>query len=194
MNRQDEKRRVNRFTHERLQRQQKLHKQKLFMIVGASGSGKDYIVDKCCHDFNKSKVCSRTTRAPRYIGENTHKFVTWDEAIHDFWDAIAKTTFAGNRYYTLEEDLIGKDFYIIDPAGIYGMDKDRLKEFNCEIIFLNINWITRAKNMKSRGDSWISIIKRLIHDRRAFAQFTSYDKKFNSTEEFYDYFKVISNK
>lgn len=189
MNKKENRRRVNQYTYERMQRQNNLKNRKLYLIVGASGSGKDYIVDKICKGFKKKKVISRTTRQPRYEGENTHKFVDWGQAITEFWDAIAKTTFAGNRYYTLEEDLKGKDFYIIDPNGVSGMSKDKLKELKCEVIFLDINWILRAKHMRRRGDSWLSIIKRLMHDRKAFRGFKEYDLKFKSSDEMYGYFE-----
>ena len=47
MSRKSDRRKVNKFTYERMQKQQVKHKKrKLYLVVGASGSGKDYIVDK----------------------------------------------------------------------------------------------------------------------------------------------------
>lgn len=188
MSRKSDRRKVNKFTYERMQKQQvKYKKRKLYLVVGASGSGKDYIVDKCCHKFNKSKVISRTTRRPRFLGESTHKFVTWEQSIEEFWDAIAKTTFNGNRYYVLEQDLHHKDFYIIDPAGVHSMNKSALQDICYEVIFLDVSWKKRMKQMRKRGDSWFDIISRLLHDSKAFKKFKEYDKKFANTNDFYEY-------
>ena len=143
-------------------------RKKIYLVVGASGSGKDYIVDKLCEKFDMKKVISRTTREPRYKDEATHIFVTNEQADKEFGYAIAKTIYNGNRYYTLIEDLVKADFYIIDPKGVYSINDDILEQFSYEIIYIKTSWWTRFKNMKKRGDKDSVIWERVKHDANAF--------------------------
>lgn len=161
-------------------------RKKIYLVVGASGSGKDYIVDKLCEKFDMKKVISRTTREPRYKDEATHIFVTNEQADKEFGYAIAKTIYNGNRYYTLIEDLVKADFYIIDPKGVYSINDDILEQFSYEIIYIKTSWWTRFKNMKKRGDKFSSILKRLINDHRAFKGFEG-QVNFKTSDEFYSY-------
>lgn len=158
----------------------------LYLIVAASGGGKDYITDKLCKEFGKKKVISRTTRQPRFKGENTHLFVSEEQADKEFNGAVAKTIFNGYRYYTTKEDLQSSDFYAIDPQGVYSL-KDKS---NMMTVFINAPWYRRAWNMKKRGDSIKSIIVRLRHDRKAFKDFEG-DLNFKSSQDYYNYFKEV---
>ncbi|MGL4850952.1 MAG: hypothetical protein ACRC28_18855 [Clostridium sp.] len=141
----------------------------LILVVGKSASGKDYIVDKACDRYGMSKVISKTTRQPRYEGEDTHIFAS--EYIRDceYYSAIAKTVFNGNYYWTTKKDLEGKDFYIIDPKGVESMDTE-----NCIVIYLEIGLFTRIRQMFKRGDKIKNIISRLWNDRK---EFKGFDKK-----------------
>lgn len=161
---------------------------KIYLVVAASGAGKDYVVDKLCKEFNKQKVISRTTRPPRYQGENTHLFVGDYMANKEFDNAIAKTVFNGYRYYTTEFDLLNKDFYNIDPTGVRTM---RNKEkYNIEVVYIKSNWYIRFKHMIKRGDKLRNIISRLINDRKEFKDFRG-DLNFKSSDEMYKYFKEL---
>ncbi|MEG1310484.1 MAG: hypothetical protein RR942_06525 [Romboutsia sp.] len=157
----------------------------LYQVVGASGSGKDYIVDKICEEFNKKKVISRTTRKSRYKGENTHLFVSEKMADTEFGTAVAKTNFNGYRYYTTYDDIDNKDFYIIDPAGVESMKKqNKLKTTS---VFIKTPWYIRAWHMKKRGDGLKNILSRLRNDKVEFKNFTG-DLNFKSSKRMYNYF------
>lgn len=157
----------------------------LYLIVGASGTGKDYIVDKLCKELKMQKVISRTERPRRKSEVGTHLFVDSDTADKEFDKAIAKTVYRGNRYYTLQEDLEGKDFYIIDVAGVYSMRK---KGMLFTTIFINSKWYIRFWHMLKRGDKVKDIIKRLRYDKKEFANFQG-DVNLKSSDELYDYIK-----
>ncbi|HBJ1650866.1 TPA: hypothetical protein LA460_000084 [Clostridium botulinum] len=161
----------------------------LWLVVGKSGSGKDYIVNKIARQFNSGQVISRTTREKRYYNENTHLFVSSQQADKEFNQALAKTTFCGNRYYVLKEDLEGKNFYVIDPKGVRGL---KYNQINRPVIklFIDSNWFIRLIHMWKRGDKMKDIIKRLINDRKEFKGFKNEaDIVFKNSNEMYDYFE-----
>ena len=70
----------------------------LYLVCAKSFTGKDYIVDKMCKDFNMSKVISKTTREPRYAGENTHVFVTKEQSLKELPNSLADTYFDYNYF------------------------------------------------------------------------------------------------
>lgn len=163
-------------------------RKKLYLVVGASGTGKDYVVDKLCNELGMKKVISRTTRKPRYQGENTHQFISNEQADKEYGHAIARTVFNGNRYYTLAEDLYGADFYIIDPKGVSSINDNILEHFNYETVYIKVNWWTRFKNMKKRGDSLKNILKRLVNDYKEFKGFKG-QQNFKCSNDFYNYIR-----
>lgn len=157
----------------------------LYLIVAKSASGKDYITDKICKDFNKEKTISRTTRQPRYKGENTHKFITFEQSEKEFnrEDVVAKTVFADNRYYTLKEDI--KDFYIVDVNGIKSFknyDGDKT------VIYLKIPSYKRIYRIIKR-DGFIKGIKRLVNDIGEFTEAKSMADIVCTPEKLYNMFK-----
>lgn len=161
----------------------------LYLVVGASGSGKDYIVDKICKDFNKARVISRTTRKPRQ-GRDLHVFVDDNTARAELPSAIAKTDYNGYKYYVLPQDINEMDFYIIDVQGVKNLKKE---ELNREVItiFIDSPWYIRAYHMRKRGDSIRSIINRLTLDRVEFRNFEG-DLNFKSSNDMYKHFLVKS--
>ena len=163
-----------------------MEKKTLYLVVAASGVGKDYVVDKLCKEFDKKKVISRTTRKQRYKGENTHIFVSEQMADEEFDNAVAKTVFNGYRYYATEFDLRFSEFYIINPGAISEMKhKD---QFNIIVVYIKSNIFIKTYHMIKRGDKLKNIISRLINDRKEFKGFKG-DLNFKSSNEMYEYFK-----
>lgn len=161
-------------------------KKELFLVVAKSSAGKDHSVDRLCKEFKKEKVVSRTTRARRPNEEGTHLFVDSEQADKEFDKAIAKTIINNNRYYVLEEDIINKDFYIIDRHGIDSMkNKDK---YNIVTVYIDVNPFKRAYRMFKRGDKIKDIIYRLKYDGKELRGFKA-DLTFKNNNEFYDYFK-----
>lgn len=157
----------------------------LFLVVGASGSGKTYIVDKICKDFNLQQVYSATTRKPRYNGEIGHVFVSKEQAEKDWDNAVAKTYYNNEMYYTTVEMLENKMFYVIDPYGVNNFNRS-LVEKPIQILYIKSPWYIRVFNMFKRGDSLKNIIKRLLLDRKEFKEFRG-GIEFKSSNELYDY-------
>jgi guanylate kinase len=158
----------------------------LYLVVGASGSGKTYIINLICKKFNMKQVSSRTTRKPRYKGEIGHKFITDEQADKEFDTAIAKTNYNGFRYYTTIEDLEESDFYVIDVQGVKSFDYSKISK-PIKVLFIKSAWYVRLINMLKRGDNIKDAINRLLLDRKEFKNFKG-DINFNSSNELYYYF------
>lgn len=162
-------------------------KKHLFLIVGPSGSGKDYMVDKACEDFCINKVISRTSRKPRYEGEDTHLFVSLGQALNEIDDSIAETYYHGNYYYTIKDDFTDSGFYIIDTKGVKSFKGNILDDFVIHTIYIKVPTIVRAYRMLKRGDSFKSMLSRLRTDRKEFKEapqlceysVSNYDQLFN---------------
>lgn len=171
------------------------NKKILYFIVAKSGCGKDYALNKICDKFNKSKVISATTRKPRDGEKDTHRFVSNELADKEFGQALGKTVFDGERYYTTIEDLTGRTFYVIDQKGVETFEYSKLKEeLDTEVlvIYVKSKWYVRVWHMLKRGDSIKSIIRRLKHDK------SNYDDEYlegisakvlNGSNELYKYFE-----
>ena len=157
----------------------------LFLVVGASGSGKTYIINKLCQDLNLKQVYSATTRKQRYKNEIGHIFVSREQAKKDWDTALAKTNYNDEMYYTTVEMVQDKDFYVIDPYGVRNFNRSLINK-PVQVLYIKSPWYVRAFNMFKRGDKIKSIIKRLLLDRKEFKNF-KIGVKFKSSNELYDY-------
>lgn len=94
-------------------------KNKMLLIVGRTCTGKDTLVNKLTK-YGYTVVKSYTTRPRRVEGENTHIFVTEQEAaaIPDR-DKVATTIINGYQYFATRKQVQESDIYIIDPKGLY---------------------------------------------------------------------------
>lgn len=95
-----------------------------YLIAGRTGRGKDYLKGLLEEKHDWTFVLSATTREPRYDGEDTHVFLTHEQA-----DAIpasekAAVTLIDNggerpdEYFATRKQVSEADGYIIDPKGI----------------------------------------------------------------------------
>lgn len=148
----------------------------LKLVVGKSGSGKNYICDK----NNWKSIPSYTTR-PMRVNETEgkeHYFVTKNDYNWYFRHQTlpAYTIFAGNHYWTTTEQFENKkyDTYIIDPKGVFWclelIHVGSIKR-DVEIIYIDCSLYKRFYRMMKRGDSIKNVIKRLTHDEDEFESF-----------------------
>jgi guanylate kinase len=106
---------------------------KIICIIGESGTGKSLLKDMMCYDFNFHSVKCRSTRQPRYEGENSHNFITKDE-YDSYTNKIAYTKFGDNYYCVLESDFKdGVNVYTVDDNGY-----SQLKEKGYDVISIRI--------------------------------------------------------
>lgn len=168
-------------------------KKTLYLIIGPSGAGKDYAVDRLCKVLsNVKRVISRTTRKSRGPGD-LHIFVDADTAGEEIPYSIARTDYNDNLYYVLPEDIEDADFYIIDPKGVDVILSQHAKGVLClqgrniVRVYLDVPLYIRVVNMIKRGDNISSIINRLMIDRVEFKNF-QHDLRFKSSSDLYEYF------
>lgn len=87
------------------------------LIIGRSGSGKDTLAMTLTKKYHMTQLKSTTTRPRRYEGEDTHVFVTEEEA-EQMTDRVAETTINGYQYFATKQQLEECDIYVIDPRGL----------------------------------------------------------------------------
>lgn len=148
------------------------------LIVGRTSHGKDYLRKILEDSFGWTFVKSRTTRPPRFEGEDTHIFITDEEADNTpESEMIAKTQIGDIRYFATKEDLEKADGYIIDPNGVdYLCEKCPDEWF--QVIYINadkdiVDKKARERaNLSSDPDKEITIYtKRCEDEDEQFTQF-----------------------
>jgi guanylate kinase len=140
----------------------------VFLVVGLSGSGKDSIA-RALETCGFKVLLSYTTRPARYEGENTHIFITPEEADQYRNQMVAYTLFDNHEYFCTRDQLDTCDIYIIDPDGIDYL-KEKVKDINFVTIFIHVPFEERVARMKSRGDSVEKILQRIINDTKKFKE------------------------
>lgn len=159
----------------------KTKRKPLILLVGKSGTGKNYLIE--C--LNLDPVVSHTTRDIRQNEKDGrehcyHSKDYFEKEVHGKIpdDIIAYTYYNNNHYWVTINDLKDKDIYVIDPAGVrYFSIKRKDIEFN--IVYLKSSIFKRIKNMISRGDTIKQIFQRLktdYYEFRVFEKYQIYDK------------------
>ena len=119
------------------------------MIVGRSGSGKDTVASYLTNKYGLKQLCSTTTRPRRYPGEDTHIFVSEDEA-NTMTDRVAETVISGYQYFATRQQLEECDVYVIDPAGLKYMI-EKAPDIPICIAYIDANEETRMKRALNRA-------------------------------------------
>lgn len=120
-----------------------------YLIIGRTGSGKDYIASKFSKQFNLKILESYTTRKPRVFGgplsravETGHIFISKEEAAK-LTDRIAEWKLGDIEYFATKQQLDESDIYIINPEAAIRLIKT-FPEESFTIIYV------KAKNRKKR--------------------------------------------
>lgn len=115
-------------------------KPSIICIIGESGSGKSTLAEYIDHNFCVPLIQSRTTRPPRYDGENGHTFVS--DAEFDSYDdskKLAYTTFGSHRYCCLTDDVKDENVYVIDEFGVKYLKANFGDKYNIKTIRVTCN-------------------------------------------------------
>ena len=150
----------------------------IFLIIGASGSGKTTVAEQLEQRYGLTSIQSYTTRAARYVGEKGHIFVS-DEEFDKLTDLIGYTEFAGNKCCATAEQVENNDLYIIDPKGVDFFMKAYKGSKTPKIIFISSNLTTRYERMVGRAET-----KGKSHQEAIESSLT---RIVNDAGEFYDY-------
>jgi hypothetical protein len=159
------------------------------LIVGRTATGKDTLRESLEKFANMTFVKSYATRPRRYPDEDTHIFVTKEQAneIMKTDTVIARTTIADNDYFATKSQVENADGYIIDPIGIYELI-DKMPTTDFLILYLMPNkdykdiYIERelAKNVKTKAKIIKELDKRMTSEDKIFNEF---DKNIDSLLE-----------
>ena len=141
----------------------------LLLLMGKSGSGKDFISQL----FNSKNVISHTTREPREGEVNgVSKWFETKDSMDDLMiqQVLAYTEIEGNVYCATIKDVEDKDVYIIDPAGVEFF-KGQAEIFNYKrpitVLYIYAVWYKRLYRMVRR-DGLSKAVKRFWSDRATF--------------------------
>ena len=155
-------------------------KQHRIILVGAGGSGKDYLKQKFIDRGFKPSV-SLTTRKPRegeitgkdyiFTSEQTFKTMIGENKFYEYKE------FRGWYYGTQKSDFEDKSLFIMTPPAIIEMDEETRK--NSMVIYLDIDYETRKSRLSSRNDA-DSVERRLRADYVMFDKFSDYDLRITS--------------
>jgi len=141
------------------------------LIIGRTASGKDTLAHMLCRK-GLTQVLSATTRPPRYDGENTHRFISVEEAAATT-GKVAVTHIAGNEYFATRDDVETHDIYIIDPAGLYMLTK-AMPDYPFVVVYVRTDRESAKKRFLARTTSetaendWE---KRISSEDRQFSEF-----------------------
>lgn len=161
----------------------------IYLIVGRSGVGKDYLA-KLLYYKGLNMVISYTTRPKRYDGENTHIFISSDEAA-EITDKVARTEINGYEYFATRRQVEDSDLYIIDPNGIEKLVQN-MPDIEFGIIYVESEKKAAAKAAEERGMNR-SKEREIFEKRRASedAQFTQFEKDWEDMGGILEYSNVV---
>jgi guanylate kinase len=168
-----------------------LKKEKL-IILGKSGSGKDYLMRKLVE--KGLKPCLKlTTRPPRKFEQQgiTYNFVAESEFISciDNKELLCYQTFQVTPlnkspetwYYGItQEEFEKSQVFIMTPGEFENITPEQRK--GCFVVYLDIDRKIRESRLFKREDNNDSIIRRLDADEEDFKNLNDYDLKIRDPE------------
>lgn len=119
----------------------------MILIVGRSGSGKDYLARELAKS-GLSQVLSYTTRPPRRPDENTHIFIKPEESA-SYKDKIAPTEINGYEYFATKQQMKDNDVYIVDPSGVFDLING-CPDISFLIVYVQADYQLRLKKALDR--------------------------------------------
>jgi guanylate kinase len=164
-------------------------KNEKLIILGQSGSGKNYLTDKLIE--KGLKPCLKWTTRPIRIGEKqgiTYNYVT-DEV---FLQSIKNDLFITHQsflvtpvnsepqtcYYGItKESFESSQIFIMTPAEYNSLNLTSEQRKGCFVVYLDIERSIRESRLYNREDKNDSVQRRLDFDEIDFKDFSDYDLK-----------------
>lgn len=147
----------------------------MVLIVGRTASGKDHL-KSILEQMGLTAVLSRTTRPRRSADEDTHVFLTEDEAAEQLPFAVAHTNINGYDYFATPNDIESNDIYIVDPKGVEDLTT-ALPDVEFKIIYVYAPYENRETMACLRADD-PEAERQVFRDRN-----DSEDESFTAFEE-----------
>lgn len=148
-------------------------KNKIFLIVGRTASGKDSLTNAVAEELGLKILCSYTTRPKRDYEGNTHIFISPEEVIQYQHKIVAYTCIGEYEYFSTIEQLQENDFYIVDPNGVHYL-QESCKNQNIDFVVIYIytpEEIRMSRALEKRKDKKDIFIRRNVNENEQFATF-----------------------
>jgi guanylate kinase len=161
-----------------------IYKTEKMLIVGPSGSGKDFLLRKLKELGLKTSV--KITTRPKRQGEvDGVNYFFKENNIFEKLDLIVKQEFYNDKgdiwkYGILKEDFDNSQVFILTPGELSQISSEIRKK--CFVVYLDIDRKIRENRIFKRNDSNDSIIRRLDADDLDFKNFSDYDLKITDPE------------
>ena len=143
----------------------------LFLILGRTASGKDFLTDRLCERTGLKQLISYTTRERRINEGDTHIFIT-DADYQELQDEgrIAAFTQIGKyKYCCTIEQLYEADVYIVDYDGLKHLRELNLPNLRFVTVFINTpDEIREQRALNQRGDDRTKFRERNLAERDQF--------------------------
>lgn len=163
----------------------------MYLIVGRSGSGKDYLADCLKTAGAKRQVITHTTRPRRNPSEHSHIFISDVEAASiPSEQKLLPTTIDGYVYFTSPEELQKGDICIIEPNGLAELLSTELPDTKYVVVSVQADRTERKAAAESRGAD--KALMRQMFDSRSADEKARFDdfERMISTREGQNKFKA----
>ncbi len=158
----------------------------MYLVMGRTAAGKDTAAQIMGEVFGFRQVVSATTRPRRSPDEDTHRFVTPEQAGAER-DKVAQTEIGEYLYYATKSDVESADVYIIDPPGMLQL-AHAMPGTDFVLVYMLAREEDRARAFAARamaGDSSLTeqdalalFDKRNADENERFAMFAGLEKDF----------------
>jgi guanylate kinase len=166
-----------------------MFKSEKIIVVGASGSGKDYL-RKFLTETKGLKYSPKTTTRPKRNHENDgvdYNFITESSFINGLNNnefkvyEIHMNDKSESWYYGIDnQNFENNQVFIMTPGELkFLSEEDRTK---CFVVYLDIDRATRKSRILERMDSNDSVERRLETDERDFEKLIDYDLRLTDPE------------
>jgi guanylate kinase len=165
-------------------------KREKMIILGKSGSGKDFLL-KNIREMGYSTGLKTTTRPKRVNESQNQDYEYITESQFNKEDYIVYQnfkTFPENSPETIREWWYGIKREEFEKAQVFIMTPHELEMIpegvrkECFVVFLDIDRSIRESRILERGDGNDSLSRRLESDDRDFEKFSDYDLKITDPE------------
>lgn len=141
------------------------------LIVGRTSCGKDTVARYLTSKYGLKQLLSTTTRPKRTPDEDTHVFVTAEEAA-TMTDRVAATVINGYEYFATRQQYDDCDIYVIDPKGIDYLVK--MSDAPMAIVYVTMPLEKSLERAISRGNPEVEAAvfkKRYASEDEQFSEF-----------------------
>ena len=162
----------------------------IYLVVGRTGSGKDYLANQLCNTFNLVQLKSFTTRPKRTNDEDTHIFITESES-KNYEDRVAETVINGYEYFATRHQVYTSDIYLIDPNGIKTLLQN-MPEAQFTIIYVTtLDYIRKQSAINRVGFTTTNIDIINSRDESENEQFSLFENDYLNNLKFNNNTKLI---